>query len=75
MGRDAAILNLCFPHPTPKSGAQREPAAGAFGHGVSGRGYAVKYPAFAPAENPAAPVVSQGRLVLGARQREKWCLP
>lgn len=75
MGRDAAILNPCFPHPTPRSGAQRESAAGAFGHSVSGGGYAMKYPAFALAENPAALAVSQGQLVLGAGQREKWCLP
>lgn len=75
MGRDAAILNSCFPEPTLRSGAQRESAAGAFGHSVSGGGYAMKYPAFALAENPAAPVVSQGQLALGARQRDKWCLP
>lgn len=66
MGTDAAILKPCFPLPTPRSGAQRESAAGAFGRGVSGGGYAMKYPAFALAENPAAPVVSQGQLVLGA---------
>lgn len=68
MGRDAAILKLCFPHPTPRSGAQRESAAGAFGHVVSDGGYAMKYPAIALAKNPAALVLSQGKLVLGAGQ-------
>lgn len=35
----------------------------------------MKYPAFALTVNPAAPVVSQGQLVLGAGEREKWYLP
>lgn len=70
MGREAAILKCCFPHPTPRSEAQSETAAGAFGQGASGKGYATKYPAFALAENPAGAVVSQGQLVLGAGQRK-----
>lgn len=68
MGRDAAILKPCFPHPTPRSGALRKSAAGAFGHVVSGRGYAMEYPATALAENPAALVLSQGKPVLCAGQ-------
>lgn len=68
MGRDAAILKPCFPHPTPRSGAQRESAAGAFGHVVSDGGYAMEYPATALAENPAALVLSQGKAVLCAGQ-------
>lgn len=68
IGRDAAILKPCFPHSTPRSGAQRESAAGAFGHIVSDGGYAMKYPAIALAENPAALVLSQGKLVLCAGQ-------
>lgn len=74
MGRGAAFLKSCFPHPTPRSGAQREPSAGAFGHGVSGGGYAMNYPAFALTENSAAPLVRQGHLVLGDGKREKQCL-
>lgn len=34
----------------------------------------MKYPAFALTVNPAAPIVSQGQLVLGAGEREKWYL-
>lgn len=67
-GRDAAILKPCFPHPTLRSRAQRESAAGAFGHIASDGGYAMKYPATALAENPAALVLSQGKLVLCAGQ-------
>lgn len=67
IGRDAAILKP-FPHLTPGSGAQRESAAGPFGHIVSDRGYAMKYPATALAENSAALVLSQGKLVLCSGQ-------
>lgn len=68
MGRDAAVLKPCFPHATPRSGAQEESAAGAFGHAVADGGYAVEYPAIALAENPAALVLSQGKLALRAGQ-------
>lgn len=74
MGRGPAFLKSCFPHPTPRSGAQRESSAGAFGHGVSSGEYATNYPAFALRENSAAPFVSQGHLVLGDGKREKQCL-